>query len=108
MGILLYVSMACDFVGGAVVTLTNEQETRARAAAFASTLPYLQAIMQDVCKVMGADLDEVRAHGKSNPLAIAARVQIAKCAREVGFSYPQIGRAMNRDPSTVRCAVNQE
>ena len=99
--------MAGDCVSGAGVTLTNDQILRARAAAIAAGLPHLHSIIHAVCHGMGVSVADMKGHSKRDPLVIAARKQAAICAREAGFSWMKIGRAMNRDHSTIMTAVNK-
>lgn len=55
-----------------------------------------------VCVVEGHDVRAVRANGRN---LAGVRRKIALEARSKGYSYPQIGRALNRDHTTIIHAV---
>jgi len=94
-------------MGCATMTLTNAQILRARDAAIAARLPQLHSIIHAVCNGMGVSVADMKGHSKRDPVVIAARKQAAICAREAGFSWAKIGRAMNRNHSTIMMAVNK-
>ena len=55
-----------------------------------------------VCNVEGLPLRAVRADGRK---LFHVRRTIARRARAMGFSLPQIGRALNRDHTTILAAL---
>lgn len=53
-----------------------------------------------IARCIGFTLDELREPSRT-PRRVAARLFIALKLRDLGASYPQIGRALNRDHSTL-------
>jgi len=55
--------------------------------------------------LFGLPLKDVRSDSRRQPL-VRCRSWIARQARREGYSFPQIGRAINRDHSTVMYAIS--
>ena len=60
----------------------------------------LNSIVTQVCNEANARPDDVRNGGNRKEL-VDLRAEIARRARLAGFSFPQIGRAMNRHHTSV-------
>ena len=71
-----------------------------RLSAFASVPHGLAELVVLVCNQVGRSLRSIRADGQHRDGARIRR-QIALEARWQGYSYPAIGRALNRDHSTI-------
>ncbi len=56
------------------------------------------------CMSRGVDVRELRSECKLQRLVVLRRV-IASQARQQGYSYPVIGRALNRDHTTIMSAL---
>lgn len=71
-----------------------------RIAAYANVPHGLAEIVVMTANRLGYPVKSVRREGQTAPVVAARRV-IAHKARAEGYSYPQIGRALNRDHTTV-------
>mgnify|MGYP000952129901 CR=1 FL=1 len=68
--------------------------------------PALGHIRRAAAHVYGLDADAIRAPGSHEPHLSARRV--AACvARELGYSFPHIGRALGRDHFTILHAIRR-
>ncbi len=83
------------------MNLTEQQRARAIAEAEKFRRPMILLLMGQICEAMGVSVRDLRSKRKSKPLVMAARVQFAICAREQGYSYPEIGMALARHHTTV-------
>ncbi len=75
-----------------------------RICAFANVPLPLAQLVVETCRERGVDLKTLRAARGPNAL-VAIRHGIAIEARKQGYSYPLIGRALNRDHTTIIHAV---
>lgn len=71
-----------------------------RISAFANVPHGLAEIVVATCSVTGHTVRAIRSDCRKRPLVIVRR-KISLAARDAGFSFPQIGRALNRDHSTI-------
>lgn len=65
-----------------------------------------QIIISDVCNRYQVTYEEVIGKRRSKYL-IQAREQIAKAMHNQGFNYSDIGRSINRHPSTIIHSINK-
>lgn len=73
---------------------------------FANVPIALASLTVGLCRSNGYDLETIRRDGRMHDL-VRIRDIIAKQAREQGFSFPQIGRALNRDHTSIIKAVRR-
>lgn len=73
---------------------------------FADVPAALASLTVRLCHAQGYDLATIRRDGRMHD-HVRVRWLIAKQARAKGFSYPQIGRALNRDHTTIITAVRR-
>lgn len=78
--------------------------TARELAAWANVPPRLARLTVRAATAHGFTLSALRSDSRKRSL-FRCRQSIATQAREEGFSFPQIGRALNRDHSTVVHAV---
>ncbi len=62
-------------------------------------------VVRQVCLLRGVPVHRVLGHRRW-PELHKARFEIAMIMRGMGISYPEIGRAMNRDHSTIHVLLN--
>lgn len=82
------------------MSATNAREL----AVWADVPPRLARITVRAAAAHGLTLATLRSDSRKRPL-FRCRQSVATQARKEGFSFPQIGRALNRDHSTVIYAV---
>jgi chromosomal replication initiation ATPase DnaA len=65
---------------------------------------FLHALVEDAAREAGVPVSVILGHRRQRPIVLA-RQRAMKAAFEEGFSSPQIGRAFNRDHTTVLYAA---
>lgn len=69
--------------------------------------PECAAIIKATCQHFGVSVDEILGSQRAARLVIPRQLAMFICARYSGKSLPQIGRAFNRDHTTILYARNQ-
>jgi hypothetical protein len=77
-----------------------------RLAVFAHVPDGLAEMVVAMCASQRLRLDELRGPKRDNEL-VKCRQEISLAARQMGYSYPLIARALNRDHTTVIYGVNR-
>lgn len=73
----------------------------------APPIPMLSEVLMRICDKHGITMRALKGNGRCRPLVYARQEAAYECVRLTGANYPKIGRAMNRDYSTIIYSVQQ-